>query len=60
MGSNTDDLKGNLKESAGRLTGDDELKDEGRGDQAAAEVKDKIEGAKDLAEDAVDKVRGKD
>lgn len=51
MPDNTDDAKGRVKEAAGSLTGDDKLKDEGKGDQAAG----KIQGAVD---DAADKIKG--
>ena len=43
-GSTTDKLKGRLKEAAGALTGDEKLKKEGKLDQAAAEVKETVEG----------------
>jgi uncharacterized protein YjbJ (UPF0337 family) len=56
--SDTDDAKGRLKEAAGSLTGDDDLKREGKADQAGAAVKDKLEDAKDAAGDAVDRVKG--
>ncbi|MGI9017345.1 MAG: CsbD family protein [Euzebya sp.] len=55
-----DDAKGRVKEAAGSLSGDQDLKNEGKKDQAAAKVKDAVEGAKDKANDLVDKVRGKD
>ena len=47
-----DDVKGRVKEAAGDLTDDDELKREGKMDRAAGSVKDKVE-------DAVDKVKDK-
>ncbi len=37
-----DDAKGNVKEGAGDLTGDDSLKNEGKVDQATGTVKDKV------------------
>jgi uncharacterized protein YjbJ (UPF0337 family) len=46
-----DEAKGRIKEAAGAITGDDELKREGKGDQAVASVK-------DAADTVVDKVRG--
>jgi uncharacterized protein YjbJ (UPF0337 family) len=55
--SNLDDAKGRVKESAGDLTGDDEMKREGKVDQAAGKVKDVADSAKDKVEDAVDGVR---
>ena len=55
---NTDDAKGRVKEAAGSVTGDDDLKREGKTDQAAGTVKDVADSAKDKVDDAVDKVRG--
>jgi len=40
---NKDEIEGRVKESAGALTGDDELKHEGQGQQAAATIKDKAD-----------------
>jgi uncharacterized protein YjbJ (UPF0337 family) len=57
--SNTDDIKGRVKEAAGDLTDNDRLKREGKTDQAAGKVKDIAEGAKDRVEDAVDAVKDK-
>lgn len=45
-----EDFKGRAKEAAGAATDDDDLKNEGKMDQASASVKDK-------AGDAVDKVK---
>lgn len=56
--NNSDDAKGRVKEAAGNLTGDDDLKREGKGDQAAGKVKDVADSAKDKVDDGVDKVRG--
>lgn len=50
MGADTDDAKGRVKEAAGAVTGDDDLKREGKADQAGAKVK-------DAAEKVVDKVK---
>ncbi len=47
----TDEAKGRAKEAAGAVTGDDDLKKEGKTDQAAASVKDKVEGAVDKVKD---------
>ncbi len=51
-----DEAKGRVKEAAGAITGDDELKHEGQGDQAVASIKDttdkvadKIKGVADRA-----------
>ena len=56
---NTDDAKGRVKEAAGDVTGDDDLKREGKTDQAAGTVKDVADSAKDKVDDAVDSVRDK-
>jgi uncharacterized protein YjbJ (UPF0337 family) len=47
----TDEVKGRAKEAAGAVTDDDELKREGKGDQAAASVKEKVEDAVDSIKD---------
>ena len=48
------DLKGRAKEATGSVTGDDELKHEGRADQGESSVKQAGEKAKDAAEDLKD------
>ena len=50
-----DEGKGRLKEAAGALTGDDELRGEGKADQAKASVKDKIDSVADKVKDIVDR-----
>ena len=40
---NSDDAKGRLKEAAGDLTGDDELKREGKVDKAAGKAKEGVD-----------------
>jgi uncharacterized protein YjbJ (UPF0337 family) len=42
-----EDAKGKAKEATGSATGDDDLKAEGKGDQAAADVKQAGEKVKD-------------
>ena len=54
-----DDAKGRVKEAAGALTNDDELKREGKADQAGGTVKNKIGEAKDKLDDVVDDVKDK-
>lgn len=51
----TDDLKGRLKEAGGDLTGDQELKNEGKVDRATGTVKDKVGDAGDAVKDALRK-----
>ncbi len=50
-----DETKGRLKEAGGDLTGDKEMKNEGKVDRAAGTVKDKADGAADKAKDVVGK-----
>ena len=59
MGAKTDDLKGRAKEAAGALTGDEDLKREGKRDQMGASIKNKLEDAKESVEEAVDKAKDK-
>jgi len=49
-----EELKGRAKEAAGAATGDDELKNEGRADQAESSVKQAGEKAKDAVDDIKD------
>lgn len=58
-GATTDQAKGRLKQAAGSLTGDDDLKREGERDETGGKVKDKIDSVKDAAHDAVDSVKDK-
>jgi uncharacterized protein YjbJ (UPF0337 family) len=52
---NTDDAKGRVKEAAGSLTGDDELKREGKVDRAGGKAKDGIERLTDKVKDVLRK-----
>ena len=54
-----DQAKGRVKQAAGDLTDDDDLKREGETDEFAGKVKDKLGDAKDKLSDMVDKVRDK-
>lgn len=53
MGGKTDIVKGRIKEAAGAITNNEELRDEGRADQAVGKVKevaaDAVESVKDAA-----------
>lgn len=53
MPDNADDLKGRVKEAAGDLTGDKDLQNEGKVDQATGSVKDKVGDAADKVKDVV-------
>ncbi|HET8589213.1 MAG TPA: CsbD family protein [Nakamurella sp.] len=48
-------MKGQAKEAMGKMTDNEDLEARGRGDQAAADVKQAAEKAKDAAKDAFDR-----
>lgn len=49
-----EDLKGKAKEATGKVTGNERLEGEGKGDQRSASVKDAGEKAKDAVGDVKD------
>ncbi len=57
MEGKKDELKGRVKEAAGDLTDNSDLKREGQTDQAAGKVKQKVEDAKDWVEDKIDDIK---
>jgi len=59
MGGTADEAKGRVKEAAGALTDDDDLRNEGKADQIAGKVKNAAETVKDKVEDAVDAITDK-
>ncbi len=59
MSGETDKAKGRIKQAAGDLTGNDDLKREGKQDEAAGKVKGVVGDAKDKLDDAVDSVKDK-
>lgn len=56
---NKDRVKGKVKQAVGDLTDNEDLKKEGKADEKAGKVKEFLEGAKDKADDLVDKVKDK-
>ncbi len=56
---NLDEAKGKAKQAVGDLTGDDDLRREGKVDEKAGQAKDKVGDLKDKAENAIDKVKDK-
>jgi uncharacterized protein YjbJ (UPF0337 family) len=46
-------LKGNIKEAAGKLTGDKKIEAEGKVDKAEGKVQNAVGGLKDAARDAL-------
>lgn len=51
----TDKVSGRVKEAAGALTDDEELKNEGKTEQAAGRVKDAVGNAVDKVKNAITK-----
>ena len=60
MGENIDEVKGRTKQAAGDLTDDKGLKNEGRVDRAAADVKDKVDDIADKVKDKLNRDRDDD
>ena len=54
-----DRIAGKAKEAAGSATGDDQLKNEGKGDQISSAIKDGVEDVKDAVGNIKDKLTGK-
>ncbi len=54
-----DKLKGNVKETTGKLLDDQDLQNEGQADQAEGQVRDTIGKAKEKADDILDKFKSK-
>ncbi len=59
ISNKAEDLGGKAKEAAGSVTGNDDLKAEGKGDQISSAIKDGIEDVKDAVSDIKDKLTGK-
>jgi len=57
MAGKTDQVKGKAKEAVGDLTGDQDLKSEGKADRQAGEVKKKVGKAEEKVDEAIDKVK---
>ncbi len=56
---NVDEAKGRVKEAAGAITNDQDLKNEGKADQAKHDVKDLADKALGKAEKVLDDIREK-
>jgi uncharacterized protein YjbJ (UPF0337 family) len=59
MGAKTDQVKGQVKEGAGSLTGDKDLESEGKADRRAGEAKEKLDHAKVEVEEVIDQAEDK-
>ena len=53
-----DELGGKAKETAGKATGNNNLENEGKGDQVKANVKQGVEDAKDKVTEGLGKLKG--
>ena len=51
MAGNADEAKGRVKEAAGALTGNDDLKREGKVDKASGKIKDAVDAVRERVED---------
>ena len=59
MTGKTDQVKGQVKEAVGGLTGDKDLESEGKADRRAGEAKEKLADAKDKVDEVIDKTEEK-
>ncbi|MEO6123242.1 MAG: CsbD family protein [Ilumatobacteraceae bacterium] len=59
MDNDLDQAKGRIKQAAGDLTDNDDLKRQGKADEAGGKAKEFLDDAKDKAEDAIDAVKDK-
>ncbi len=55
--SKKDEMKGRMKEAAGDMTDDDDLKREGKADRVGSTVKEKANEVVDKAKDVIDRDR---
>ena len=58
MAGKTDQMKGQAKEAVGDLTGNKDLKSEGKADRQAGEVKGKVGKVEEKVDEGIDKVKG--
>ena len=59
MSGKMDETKGRVKEAAGDLTDDDDLKAEGKADRASGKAKQFVDKAEDKVDDAIDSAKRK-
>ena len=57
MAGKTDQMKGKAKEAVGDLTGNKDLKSEGKADHRAGEAKEKVGKVEEKVEEAIDKAK---
>jgi uncharacterized protein YjbJ (UPF0337 family) len=58
MAGKTDQMKGKAKEAVGDVTGNKDLKSEGKADRQAGEVKEKVGKVEEKVDEGIDKVKG--
>jgi uncharacterized protein YjbJ (UPF0337 family) len=59
MAGEMDEAKGRLKQAAGDLTDDPDMKREGKVDEGAGKLKGKVDAAKDWVEDKIDDAKNR-
>ena len=59
MSAKSDQVKGQVKEAAGVLSGDKDLESEGKTDRRAGEAEEKVDHAKDKVEEVIDLAKNK-
>ncbi|HZM53971.1 MAG TPA: CsbD family protein [Acidimicrobiales bacterium] len=57
MAGKSDQMKGKAKEAVGDLTGNKDLKSEGKADRQAGEVKEKVGKVEEKVDEGIDKVK---
>lgn len=57
MSGQGDQIKGRMKQAAGDITDDDEMRDEGERDEAAGKMKEKVGDFKEKVEGAIDRAK---
>jgi uncharacterized protein YjbJ (UPF0337 family) len=57
MSGKSEEIKGRIKEAAGALTGDDQLRREGKLDQATGKVKQVVEKVVEKTKDVLDDLK---
>ena len=58
MPGKADQMKGKAKEAVGDLTGNEDLKSEGKADRHAGEAKEKVGKVEEKVDEGIDKVKG--
>ena len=59
MSGTADKASGRIKQAAGDPTDNDDLKNEGKKDEAAGKAKDAVDSVKDKANDVIDSIKDK-